>query len=64
MSGAQSSTTVVRLRVHTSGFEHTYHWKMFVDGLGADSAVTNGDLRKVDWWVRHAEVRLRNVGLE
>lgn len=37
---------------------------MFVDGLGADSAVTNGDLRKVDWWVRHAEVRLRNVGLE
>ena len=43
--------------------EQAYDWKMFVDDLGANGTVTDRNLCKIDRWVRHAEVSLRDVGL-
>ena len=44
-------------------WDKTYDWEMFVDGLGTDGAVTNSNLGEVDWWVRHTEIGLRDIGL-
>lgn len=54
---------MVKPRSTLTTVEQAYDWEMFVDDLGTNGTVTYCNLCKIDWWVRHAKVSLRNVGL-